>query len=216
MDVLHSETGRAGDLDKLLEEVRAGCRAFERLCEYVQPYLYKIATRRASREVKNAVGVETIVQDCLLRFLRDFHSLRNLDADGLKRKLRSILLHIVQQEQRKLARRRTLQAALPRPPRTPPAANGDSPREQRAAGADMDPLPTPCTNAMQCEDMARFRSELGRLPAELRVPLCLKREYGLSTQQVAELLGCEPREVRDRCRLALAELKLRLGNHDES
>jgi RNA polymerase sigma-70 factor (ECF subfamily) len=74
---------------------------------------------------------------------------------------------------------------------------------------DVDTLISSSAPADESAELRRVYALLERLPAELRVPLILRRVENLPLEQVAEMVGCSLATVKRR--IALAEEKLRGG-----
>lgn len=71
-------------------------------------------------------------------------------------------------------------------------------------------------HAEQHADRAEIAAVLKRLPARQRAVLTLRYYNSLTDTEIAEVMGCSPGTVRGYASRALAELRLRLPDHDKS
>jgi RNA polymerase sigma-70 factor (ECF subfamily) len=79
-----------------------------------------------------------------------------------------------------------------------------------AAAADqyvIDSKPTPEENALWNEAQARFRAAIASLPNNQRIALQLKRYEGLSSEEIAKIMGCSVSAVESLLFRANATLK---------
>ncbi len=73
----------------------------------------------------------------------------------------------------------------------------------------------PDVRAEQAEWVARYRTALGRLPAEQRDVFLLYEQSGLSLDEIATITGVGPETVKSRLRYALAKLRRALAPSSE-
>lgn len=151
------------------------------------------------RVLQNAEDAEDIAQET---FVRVFEHRGRFEAG---RDFRSWLYTIAMNRVRDRFRWRS------RHPESPldPGPVGDS---EGASGRDFtDPAGTPADSTQATERAEAVRSEVARLPEELRIPLVLAEFEEQSHAQIGGVLGCSPKAVEMKLYRARQLLRQRLA-----
>lgn len=158
--------------------------AFEQIVRRHEHRVYNLARWLLSRPE----DAEDAAQEA---FLRLYRALGRLDP---KRPIEPYLHRITVNVCRDLARRRRLRVAV-------------SLEDLRPAEVPLDAGPDPCAAARLAEERRIAASALRTLPDKQRAALVLRDLQGLSTREVAEVLGSN--EVTVRTQICRARLKLK-------
>ncbi|HXA59541.1 MAG TPA: SigE family RNA polymerase sigma factor [Streptosporangiaceae bacterium] len=129
---------------------------------------------------------EDMVQECLVRVDRKWRKIRELDAPE------QYVKRMITNEYLSWRRKRS---------------SGESPVTDDRLGAAMAPLTDP---SQSYDDRDAVWTRIAALPRRQRAVLALRFYEGLSTAEIAEVLGCSEGTVRSHVSRALAELRLDL------
>jgi RNA polymerase sigma-70 factor, ECF subfamily len=154
-------------------DVAASKDAFERLVRAQLPRLYSLARRLSDR------GPEDLVQECLLRAFRSYHTLGDAEAGGAW--LQTILVNVFRDRMRKEAR--SVNEVV---------VDDVEDFSLYRTVADEDPFPY--SDTLHLDFLHSFgpedvRAVLHRLPEIYRMPLVLRYIQGYATKEIARLLG---------------------------
>ena len=170
----------------LLDRVRQGdAAAREQLVRRFLPALRRWAHRRLPRWARDLRETDELVHDTFLRALNHVDTFEARRRGAFFAYLTRITRNLVTDEIRRSRRR--------------PA------REELGAdleAGDRSPLET----AIGSETVADYEAALDRLPPRQREAVVLSIELCLSWEQVAEVLGCNPKAARMRVKRALVRL----------
>ena len=157
------------ETSRLLERARAGdAEAREALfARYLEP-LRKWASGRLPRWARDARDTQDLVQETLLRTVRNLDKFEYRHEGALQAYLRQALMNSIRYELRRFDRRG-------------PAAAVDS-------GVPAD-APSPLELAIGSEDSARYEAALARLKPDDREAIIARVEMGYSYEHLAVALG---------------------------
>jgi RNA polymerase sigma-70 factor (ECF subfamily) len=152
---------------ELLRRARGGdAAAMEDLCRLYWPRLRRWATGRIPAGARSSVDTGDVVQDVLLKAMRQLPAFEPRHPWSFQTYLRSAVLNRI----RDLARLRR-----------PPIASLD--------GQEPSAEPSPLERAIAAEDVERYEAALGRLRIEDQELIVARFEWGLDHQELAEMLG---------------------------
>lgn len=174
---------------RLLDQARVGDRtALGRLIGRCLPALTRWAHRRLPRWVRTAADTTDLVQDAVLRTLRQSRALDFRSRHALAAYLREAVHNRIHDEHRRIARR-GVHVAL--------------------SGTLVDRKPSPLDRALQQEQDARYRAALSRLSLRDRELIVAHVELGYTHAQLACMTG----RSRNAARMALQRAVRRLAAH---
>ena len=177
---------------ELLSLARAGDRAaFERIVTLYQRRIFALALRLAG-DVEDA---KDATQETFLRLHRN---LRQIDS---ARSLGPWLWSVAVNACRDIGRRRQRSRLVP--------------IDSFVSANAPDPAFGPESLARAHELERRLQTALARLPEKQRAALLLREMEGLSTSEVAEILGCSETTVRSQISNARLRLRKLLGRQGE-
>jgi RNA polymerase sigma-70 factor, ECF subfamily len=180
---MESETSMA-----LLERVRLGDKeALEALLRRYVPALRRWARGRLPGWARDMADTEDLVQESVLRSLRNLPAFEYRHDGGLQGYFRQAVLNRIRDECRRVSRRPAIEDLDDRVP-----DRGVSPLEA-AIGAD---------------DLARYESALQRLKPEERDAVVARIEMGYSFPEIAVMFG---KASPDAARMAVSRAVLRLA-----
>jgi RNA polymerase sigma-70 factor (ECF subfamily) len=152
---------------ELLRRARTGdALAVDDLCRRYLPRLRRWATGRIPASARSAMDTGDVVQEVLIKAMRQLPSFEPRNAWSFHTYLRSAILNRIR----------------------------DLARVKRAADASLDgsyasPEPSPLERAIAAEDIERYEAALHRLRDEDRELIVARFEWGLDHQELAELFG---------------------------
>ena len=154
---------------QLLLRARAGeTEAQERLCARYLPRLHRWAHGRLPRNARTALDTGDIVQDVLIRALRNLSAFEPEHEGSFPAYLRRSLLNRLLDEAKRLPNRQIR-----------------DPLDSSHPSAD----PSPLEEAIGAEAVARYEAALARLRPNERQVIIARCEWGLSHQELGDLLG---------------------------
>jgi RNA polymerase sigma-70 factor, ECF subfamily len=154
---------------QLLLNARAGAPgAQDRLCAHYLPRLHRWARGRLPQSARGALDTGDIVQDVLIRALKHVAAFEPQHEWSFQAYLRQSLINRIRDEARR-ARIRPV---------------GD-PLDSSRPSAD----PSPLEQAIGTEALERYDAALARLRPEEQQIIVARCEWGMSHQEVADLLG---------------------------
>jgi RNA polymerase sigma-70 factor, ECF subfamily len=154
---------------QLLLRARSGDQdALERLCARYLPRLHRWARGRLPRGSRSAVDTGDIVQEVLIKVVRRIPVFEPRDEGAFQGYLRRALANRLRDESRKPAGREA---------RSPIDSHWPSPD------------PSPLEAAIGAEGLARYEAALARLKAEDQRAIVARCEWGMSHEEVAQILG---------------------------
>lgn len=173
---------------ELVQRARAGDGpALERLIERYLPVLRRWATGRLPHAARDLVDTEDLIQDTLVKTLRNVGSFVPRHDGALSAYLREALSNRLKDEVRRVRNR---------PQRDPL-------RDDRAGGE-----PSPLEQALGAEALQRYESALGRLADEDRELVLARIEMGMTYEQVARAMN---KPTPDAARMAVGRALVRLA-----
>jgi RNA polymerase sigma factor (sigma-70 family) len=154
---------------QLLLRARTGDReAQDRLCAHYLPCLHRWARGRLPQNARGALDTSDIVEEVLLHALKHLATFEPQHEWSFQAYLRQSLINRIRDEARRSRRR--------------PAADPlDS--------AYPSPEPSPLEQAIGVEGLERYEAALKRLRPTEQQSIVARCEWGMSHQEVAELLG---------------------------
>jgi RNA polymerase sigma factor (sigma-70 family) len=174
----------------LLERVRAGDRdALDALLQRYVPALRRWARGRLPRWARDLADTEDLVQDTVIRTLRNLPTFEHRHDSALQAYLREAVLNRIRDECRRVGRR--------------PGVDGIDDQLP-------DPGVSPLEAAIGARALARYETALQQLKPEEREVIVARIEMGYSYAEIAEILGKPSpgaaRVAASRALLRLAEL----------
>jgi RNA polymerase sigma-70 factor, ECF subfamily len=154
---------------QLLLRARTGAPdAQDRLCAHYLPRLYRWARGRLPESARGALDTGDIVQDVLIQALKHVAVFEPRHEWSFQAYLRQALMNRFRDEARRVHR--------------------------RPAGSPLDsshpsPDPSPVEYVIGTEALERYEAALSRLRPEEQQAIVARCEWGMSHQEVAELLG---------------------------
>jgi RNA polymerase sigma-70 factor, ECF subfamily len=183
----------------LLARAQAGDpAALEALLARYRPRLRRWAHRRLPTWARDLADTDDLVQDTLVKALRNLQGFVAVGDAGLQNYLRSAVGNAIRDELRK-ARRRPAIAGLD------PSLVSDA--------------PSPLERAVGRRRLARYEAALAQLRPEEREAVVARLEFGFTHSELAAALGKRtPDAARKLCQKAIAQLLviMRQTNPDES
>lgn len=172
----------------LLERAQAGDgAALERLCARYLPRLKRWAHGRLPHESRDLVDTDDIVQDTLLRTIRNVGAFEPRREGAFQAYVREALANRIRDEARRVRRR---------PPHNEPASDPAAPG------------PSPLEEAIGAEALEQYEAALHRLRDEERAAIIARIELGLPYDEVADALS---KPSADAARMAVGRALLRLA-----
>lgn len=182
------EPSRAAEVELLLRRAKAGdLAAFEQIMLLHERQVYQTALRLL-QQVEDA---QDAAQEVFLRFYRSLHRFDEMRA--CPPWLYRITVNVCHDINRR--KQRTSMLSL------------DDPATRRAAGEPAVSSPDPHQQVSAAEEERLIRSALKRLPEKERAALVLRDLEGLSTKEVAKILGSSETTVRSQISTARVKLK---------
>jgi len=182
---------------ELVARARAGeTAALDRICERYMAPLRRWATGRLPRQSRGMLDTDDIVQDTIIRTLRQLDRFEPQGEGALGGYLRQALLNRIRDQVRRVRAR--------------PDTTGIDGREIEA------PAASPLDQAIGVETVERYEAALARLRAEDREAVIVRLELDLSYAEAAQALG---KPSADAARMAISRALVRLAremSHDAS
>jgi RNA polymerase sigma-70 factor (ECF subfamily) len=174
----------------LLERVRAGDReALDALLQRYVPALRRWARGRLPRWARDLADTEDLVQDTVIRTLRNLSTFEHRHASALQAYLREAVLNRIRDECRRVGRR-----------------PGVDDLDERLPDRGVSPLEA----AIGARALARYETALQQLRPDEREVIVGRIEMGYSYAEMAEILGKPSpgaaRVATSRALLRLAEI----------
>jgi len=154
---------------QLLLKARSGSpEATDRLCARYRPRLQRWAHGRLPSSARAALDTGDVVQDVLMHAIRHLKTFEPRDEWSFQAYLRTALIHRLQDEGRRTPRRSRV-----------------GPLESSHPSRD----PSPLEQVIGTEALERYEAALARLSDTDRQAIVARCEWGMSHQEVAEMLG---------------------------
>ncbi len=171
----------------LLERARAGDQeALNVLLERYRPRLVTWARRRLRPEFRDICDTDDLVQNTLIKVIRNLQSFESQGATGLQHYLRLSIANALRDEIKKATRR-------------PPI--------ERVDEALWTEAPSPFEQAALAERMERYERGLAQLHPDEREAIIARFELGFTHDELAAVLGKGTSDAaRKLCRRALVRL----------
>jgi RNA polymerase sigma-70 factor (ECF subfamily) len=179
----------------LVLRVQAGDRiALEQVCaRYLVP-LRRWARNRLPRKARSLLDTEDIVQDTLIRTVRNLDAFDPARAGGLHAYMRTALDNRMRDEIRRAAR---------------------TPEGSEVSDRQVDPKGSPLERAIGRQALERYETALARLDPDVREAVIARVEFGLSYQEIADALGgVTANTIRMRVSRALARMAHTVGDDE--
>lgn len=188
MSVDREPTAASHTTALLLHRIRGGDeRARAELAQRVQPLLWRFARGRIPQLLRHQQDTDDLVQMTWLRVLQRLEVLQVDNPGDFFAYLRTALVNALREALRRQGRGPVL----------PPGGLGDA--------ADSDLLPAA---DVPLDDWLEYEQALARLPAEHRVLVLMRFEFGLSFVEIASELGESADGVRMKINRALSRMAL--------
>lgn len=177
------------EVKRLIEETRNGNRsALDRLLSVCSPYLFAVANREFSGDLRSRLDPGDVVQDTLMKAWRRFPQFRGRSEADLLAWLRQILRRNLSNE-----RRRHLRSAGRSIRRE--VALDEVVGRQQPDRIDRE-AESPGSQAFLQERQEALEKALRQLPDHYRQALCLRTQEQLTFAQVGERLRCSAEAAR--------------------
>ncbi len=164
-------------------------------------YLETLTFIQINPRLRSKFNMSDIVQDTLVKALRDRERIEAMDADARKRWLRKMLVHTLLDE---IDRWRAQQRDVGREESLDAVAAESSCRLKSWIVAEGT---SPSGQAAQHEEALRLLEALSKLEARQRQALILQKYHGWTLAQIAERLGCTAGAVAGLHARGLKELR---------
>jgi RNA polymerase sigma-70 factor (ECF subfamily) len=171
----------------LLRRAQAGdSSALDALLARYRPRLRRWTHRRLPRWARDVAETDDLVQDTLVKAVRNLDDFVAESNDGFQNYLRRAIGNAVRDEMRKASRR--------------PAISQLDPSLQSD-------VPSPLERAVGRRRLARYEAALGQLTADEREAIVARLEFGFTHSELAAALGKRtPDAARKLCQKAIAHL----------
>jgi RNA polymerase sigma factor (sigma-70 family) len=171
----------------LLRRAQAGDQsALETLLVRYRPRLRRWAHRRLPRWARDLADTDDLVQDTLIKAVRNLDHFVTESKDGFQNYLRLAIGNAIRDEMRKAGRR-------PTTTELDPSLRSD--------------MPSPLEHAVGRTRLARYEVALARLTSEEREAVVARLEFGFTHSELAAALGKRtPDAARKLCQKAIAQL----------
>ena len=177
----------------LLDRARAGDNwALEELCTRYLPRLYRLATGRLPRHLRNSVDTGDLVQESLIKTLGKLDDFQPRHARSFPAYLRKAVFNRIRDEVRKSERK---------------------PQLISLNGMEADPSPSPLEETIGREFIERYEAALSHLKEDDRAILFLKIEMDMAYAEIADLLD---KPSVDAARMAAKRAVVRLAEEMET
>jgi RNA polymerase sigma-70 factor (ECF subfamily) len=171
----------------LLRRAQAGDpAALETLLARYRPRLRRWAHRRLPQWARDLADTDDLVQDTLIKAVRNLDHFVTESKDGFQNYLRLAIGNAIRDEIRKAGRR-------PATTELDPSLRSD--------------IPSPLEQAVGRSRLARYEVALARLTSEEREAVVARLEFGFTHSELAAALGKRtPDAARKLCQKAIAQL----------
>jgi RNA polymerase sigma-70 factor (ECF subfamily) len=181
--------------------------ALGQLFDHYRDFLLCLANQESPAELKPKVAPSDLVQETFLQAAKAFPQFRGTTEQEFRAWLKHILIHNLQDAQRRYLQSRKRNASLEVPLESPDS-NGQPLRMIAAVGD------SPSKQLIASEQQAALRAAVSRLPRSKARIVEMRSFAGLSFEQIAAELG-RPREtVRKIWSRAIDSLVEELSKHD--
>ena len=190
----HADPSSTASVQLLAEAQRGNDAALNRLLERYWPRLSRWASGRLPRWARDVADTDDLVQDTLIRTMRNVSDFDDRGDGALQAYLRQAILNRIRDEVRKRGRR--------------PTAEPIDEHEQLAAAAQ-----SPLEATIGAEALARYDRALQQLDAGDRQAIIARIELGCSYKEIADALG---KPSADAARMAVSRALVTLARlmHD--
>jgi RNA polymerase sigma-70 factor, ECF subfamily len=200
----------SSDFDALLIVARRGnAPVLGSLLESFQPYLMSIARRELPSSLRGKYDAADLVQETLLEAHRGLEGFHGTDSDALRVWLCGILRHNLMDLIRRY--RDASKRSIGREQSRDGGRDSGDP-----VNVEIDPNPTPCTQASAREDIAAIREVLRCLPADEQAVILLRDFESLSYEEIGHRLDRSPEAARKLWGRAILRLRRLLKERRKS
>ncbi len=176
------------DTLSLINRAQAGDdAALEQLCARLRPRLFRWATGRLPLRARGCIDTGDLVQESMIRTVRRFGDLKDLDPGDFSAYLRTAVLNRIRDELRRVEVR---------------------PYSSALHESAADSSPSPLEQTIGLDQTEQFEWAMERLKPEDQAAIFLRIELDLSYGDLAELLG---KPSPDAARMAARRALLRLA-----
>jgi RNA polymerase sigma-70 factor, ECF subfamily len=181
--------------------------ALGQLFDFYRDYLMRVANDELQTNLVAKVAASDLVQDTFLQAGRDFRKFTGTSDGELKAWLRQILLHNLQDAQRRF--HLTQKRAIALEVRLPTNESTAAPHVQLAS-----PMPSPSQCMVTAEMREAVQAAIRKLPPDYARVIELRTFAGLSFDRIGETLGRSAEAVRKLWGRAIEQLANELGPYD--
>ena len=161
--------------------------AVEALCERFLPRLFRWATGRLPLRARGVIDTNDLVQDTLVKTLRQLGDFEPQNGEAFSAYLRKALLNRIRDEARKIAAQ---------------------PKFFPLAGTEEDPSPSPLEETIGLDLGKQYEKAFNRLRQSDCAAIFLKVELGMKYEEVADALN---KPSADAARMAVNRALIRLA-----